>query len=589
MKKFMLFTVAFIFIIFSVVALLIFLPGSRADGHINVTFVDGVGDDVTEMDTRQLRVPLFYYTEDSGSFQFLQSRENQTRMLNDNAFTNPGHIFSHWECLATGEEFNPGNYAVHDERGFIPEGLTELDEGRVFIARWTAREFAITFSIGPWYLNPYNPANMDVTYGQELTASDFERPTRDGFIFGGWWTRTGGQGTRVDHATETVTFNSGLFPGGNLRDTLRVYAHWVRDPNWEAPFSFTLRFQANRENTSNPPDMNVTNNSDVDTQLYSFMDDEWVGWYHATQPSLILTSIGCVLTHIWRAGQPNQPITLRGRWDTSGTPGPCGNYPCTCDDQDTWTVSFIRNHNATDNTLIAAAGFTHTNGDQFPSQRVVPENRTNYDFLGYWTTRDGGVQYFNISGHRTTAASGDRHLDGNLRLYAQWIRQGTGTPCGNDPCTCDDAQTWTVTFFRNHTATDNNTVAGAGFTHTNGNQFPGTVATPPYRTGWTFTGYWTARTGGTMYFNDNGSRTPTAGGARTLTANMRLYARWTENEAQVQTWNVTFIRNHTATDNNIVAGAGFTHTNGTQFPTTRVLPPSRSGFTFNGYWTARSG
>ena len=85
---------------------------------------------------------------------------------------------------------------------------------------------------------------------------------------------------------------------------------------------------------------------------------------------------------------------------------------------------------------------------------------------------------------------------------------------------------WTVSLIRNHTGTDNTTVAS--FIHTDGGQFPASVSTPDTRSGWTFTGFWTARSGGTQYFNAEGARTTTAGNPRTLNNDLRLYAQWNQ-------------------------------------------------------------
>jgi len=87
---------------------------------------------------------------------------------------------------------------------------------------------------------------------------------------------------------------------------------------------------------------------------------------------------------------------------------------------------------------------------------------------------------------------------------------------------------WTISFIRNHTAMDNATVNY--FIHTNGGQFPASVATPSARPGWTFTGYWTTRGNGTRYFDAGGARTAAAGNPRTLYNDLRLYAQWSQDE-----------------------------------------------------------
>jgi len=94
-----------------------------------------------------------------------------------------------------------------------------------------------------------------------------------------------------------------------------------------------------------------------------------------------------------------------------------------------WTVSLIQNHMATDNATVAS--FVHTNGVQFPASVATPGARSGWTFTGFWTTRNGGTQYFNAGGARTTAAGNPRTLHNDLRLYAQW-HQGT-TPPPVDP------------------------------------------------------------------------------------------------------------------------------------------------------------
>jgi len=103
----------------------------------------------------------------------------------------------------------------------------------------------------------------------------------------------------------------------------------------------------------------------------------------------------------------------------------------------------------------------------------------------------------------------------------------TGCDQANDPAQ-QASQQRTVTFIQNHSATDNITVTS--FTHTNGGQFPANITTPSARPGWSFTGYWTARSSGTQYFNASGARTPAAGGSRTLDSDLRLYAQWHQGE-----------------------------------------------------------
>lgn len=99
--------------------------------------------------------------------------------------------------------------------------------------------------------------------------------------------------------------------------------------------------------------------------------------------------------------------------------------------------------------------------------------------------------------------------------------------------------------------------------------------TVPTRTGYTFGGYYTATNGGgTQYYNDKGvsvvSRVK-------LTSNLTLYAKWTANQ-----YNVTL------NQQNGSGGSGsITATYGSAMP--KITVPTRTGYTFGGYYTASNG
>ena len=162
--------------------------------------------------------------------------------------------------------------------------------------------------------------------------------------------------------------------------------------------------------------------------------------------------------------------------------------------------------------------------------------RSGYTFDGWWTAKD--------SGGKKVTASTVCYASGNYTLYARWKA----------------GQTYTVTLNPN-----GGTCGTSTKTVTYGQAY-GTMPVPT-RKGYTFAGWWTAKTGG---------KKVTASTICYASGNYTLYARWTEG------YTMTFNPN-----------------GGTVSPTTKVvkygqqygsLPtPTRAGYTFAGWWTAKTG
>ena len=166
--------------------------------------------------------------------------------------------------------------------------------------------------------------------------------------------------------------------------------------------------------------------------------------------------------------------------------------------------------------------------------------RTGYTFKGW--ARSGGS-----SSLKGTVKSSDIKVnsDGeNITLTAQWT-----------------ANTYTVTFNANGGSVS---TASKSVTY---NSTYGTLPTPT-RTGYTFNGWYTATSGGTKV--ESGTKVA-------ITAAQTLYARWT-----VNTYTVTFNAN---------GGSVSTTSRSVTYDSTYgTLPtPTRTGYGFNGWYTAASG
>ena len=159
--------------------------------------------------------------------------------------------------------------------------------------------------------------------------------------------------------------------------------------------------------------------------------------------------------------------------------------------------------------------------------------RTGYTFRG-WST----------SASATTGVTGSYTPDGNVTLYAVW-----------------EAKSFTVTF------NGNGGTAGQSSKSVTYDALYGTLPTAT-RTGYTFQGWYTAKSGGTQI---------TAETTVSITANQTLYARWSANS-----YNVTFNANG-GTVTPASKSVTYAGTYGS------MPEPERSGYGFLGWYTAREG
>ena len=257
MKKFMLFNVVAIFVVFAVLGLLMasfhwgWFNVVRANpvDHINIHFANGFGT-VQEYET--VRVPLFARDNDVPA-----TLANHTRMPNSNLFTREGHTFRGWEDQVTGTRFAPGN-----EGGHIPAGLTSDDYGRIFTAVWDVQSFWLNFDTDTNFV--VNPARRSVDFNEILT--NLPTVTRPNYNFVGWFTERNGVGQNIGNGTQFTW----------ARD-LTIFAHWVHDGTLP---SFWLHFDTTTTLVANPPSRQVQQNSALaNLPVVSRANYTFSGWF----------------------------------------------------------------------------------------------------------------------------------------------------------------------------------------------------------------------------------------------------------------------------------------------------------------------
>ena len=195
-----------------------------------------------------------------------------------------------------------------------------------------------------------------------------------------------------------------------------------------------------------------------------------------------------------------------------------------------YTVTFNANG---DGGSVSPSSKTVTYGSAYGD--LPTPTRTGYTFNGWYTAASGGSKVT----ASTTVTTASNHT-----LYAHW------TP-----------KTYTVTFDAND---------GSGWTTTKEVTYDSTYGTLPTRarTGYTFNGWYTAKTGGTKI---------TTSTKVTTAANHRLYAQWTANQ-----YTVTYNAND---------GSGWTTSQKVTYDSTYGTLPTRTrtGYSLDGWYTAATG
>ncbi len=197
----------------------------------------------------------------------------------------------------------------------------------------------------------------------------------------------------------------------------------------------------------------------------------------------------------------------------------------------TYTVTFDANGGSTPVPISKAVTYDSAYGT------LATTSRTGYTFSGWFTAASGGTQVTAATVVNTAA---------NHTLYAQWT-----------------ANIYTVTFDANGGSTPIPTSKAVTY-----DSAYGTLATTS-RTGYTFSGWFTAASGGTQV---------TAATVVNTAANHTLYAQWTAN-----TYTVTFDANGGSTPVPTSKAVTYDSAYGT------LATTSRTGYTFSGWFTAASG
>ena len=352
--------------------------------------------------------------------------------------------------------------------------------------------------------------DLDYECNEKLTTQDTDdsgklkddlpTPTREGYDFKGWFTARNGGGKEVTKDTE--------FTG----DTT-IYAHW--EETKETPGTgFTITLDPNYTGSKT---RNETTNGDgyLDETKLSPPEqrDGWtfVDWYKTAD-----SDDDDVDDKVTTATKFTEDTTIFAHW-TKNPP---------------YTITFDLNYEGSEELPTQDTD----NSGKLTSLPSEPE-RKGWTFDGWYTLAEGGVR-----------VDEDYPFEGDTTIYAHWTKETTETG-------------FTITFNAN-----GGTVSPTSGTTDKDGKLTGKLPTPT-RSGYTFDGWYTAASGGTPVTTDTEFKEDTT-----------IYAHWTE----VPPFTIKF----NANGGTVSSTSGTTNESGylSSLPT-----PTRSGYTFVGWYTAASG
>ncbi len=528
-----------------------------------------------------------------------------------------GYTFEGWYTAKTG-----GTQITKDT-------IVKTPNHHTLYAHWKANQYTVTFNAN----NCGTPSKSSMTVTYDSAYGQLATSTKAGYDFTGWYTAKTG-GTQVTSTTIVKTANDHT-----------LYAHCVAK-------QYTVTFNANGGTTPNPANKQVTFDAAygglATTQRTGYTLAGWFneanGGSEIKDTTKVTTPNDHTLYAHWNAKQ--YTITLNNQYaTTAGTKSVKATY-----DSTTLSTSI------TNPKRVYTITFKKGTATSVSSTNVT----STWTFDG-WYTPEGvkvigsdGKLMANVSGY--TNASKQWKRDGNATLYAHWsggtITIPTATRTGytcqftgvvNPPtankeytATCT-AKKYTITL-TNTKATTNGSPTSVKATYDSASLSSAitnpkreysitfekgqatSISSASAKSTWTFTGWWTASSGGTKVIGTDGKLVASASGHTNASkkwvkaGDATLHSQWSGGKITIPTatrtgytckfngvqnppeanakysatctannYTVTFNANNCGTPSKSSMTATYDSTYGT------LATISKTGYTFNGWYTAATG
>ena len=393
---------------------------------------------------------------------------------------------------------------------------------------WSANTYVVSFNPGKGTLD--GNSNKDVVYDSKY--GDLPTASRAGYSFDGWYTsETGGSKVTSDTPVK-ITNNQTL------------YARYT--PN---KIDYLVRYdQENAQDENYTTKETITLNADMDSEV-TVKPKTYTGFKAPSEQKITIKESGNSVTFQYKRNVAKIKLNANG-----GKLNADDGYNVKFSLKDDGTVLTNGNvyyQNIKHEQVLGTSGLANPDNKSYINLKKtgyrIPDKSewcTKADGTGTCYQDDNSAE--NDPTYTSVSFCDTSDKDCGITLYVHWV-----------------ARTYTVTFEKNDGSGDN-----AGTRTVTYDAKYGTLPTLS-RTGYTFTGWFTAASGGTQVTSDTIVK---------ITEAQTLYAHWTPNK-----YTVTFIKNDGTSNNAGTSNVTFGSAYGT-LPT-----PSRTGYTFSGWYTAASG
>lgn len=323
-----------------------------------------------------------------------------------------------------------------------------------FNSRWDedSKAYDLLFAVTKGHAN----FSLDNQGGTGITSVPLRRhsacptpiptPTRKGYVFKGYFTQTGGKGTKYYDADGKIIQSVYNFTG-DAGTVINLYAYWEG-----ASTTVTLNKNGGTGGINSVTakyGQAMPSLSSVPTRTGYNFD----GYYDAAEGGTKYYNADKSSAKNW--DKENTTATLYAHWTLKQT-----------------TINFNANGGSG-----APSSVTATYGQPMPAISVTP-TKANCEFDGFWDSTSGGTKYYNAD--LSSAKNWDKEYS-SVYLHAHWIQLGTS-----------------ITLDKQGGVNGTNEVLGVI-----GETLPN--ITLPARSGYIFNGYYSGQNGqGTQYYNSNG-------------------------------------------------------------------------------------
>ena len=423
-------------------------------------------------------------------------------------------------------------------------------------ARWTVKTYAVTLDRQG---GSGGSSSVSATYDAAMPSATM--PTRQGYTFGGYYAAANGGGTQYYTAAGAGART------WNIASNTTLYAKWT-----------AKEYELNVN-----PNGGVFNGSTGNTRVSPNSDGKYLTTGMARFSAIgAATRTGYTLTGYWnQATGGTQVYDANGRavdgtyWNGSGGTatfkGLAGASLDTLTVYARWTVNTYTVTLDRQGGSNGTSSVTATYGAAMPSATMP--TRQGYAFEGYYTATNGGTQYYTAAG----ASARTWNIASNTTLYARWTaKQYTLIVDPNGGVFRESTEPVQVS-----------PNAGGAYLTTGKGAF--NAIGKAARTGYTLTGYYTAKTGGDKVYDANGgavngthwdgagSSAKFRGLANANANTLTVYARWSANS-----YPVTFVSNGGTFLNGWTSTTNYSTGVGLTLPTSADV--RRTDYTFVGWY-----